>query len=114
MMLLQSATLTIQQRPVVISGNSDEFTYNGEEQSVTGYTWTTQNEDKGLLNGDTIVAVNAIAKATNVGTNIPGTITPSENIKITSGVNQEDVTSNYYITTVPGTITILPKSISNN
>ena len=107
-----SATLTIQQRPVVITGNSDEFTYNGEEQSVTGYTWTTQNENKGLLNGDTIVAVNAIAKATNVGTNIPGTITPSENIKITSGVNQEDVTSNYYITTVPGTITILPKSIS--
>ena len=47
-----------------------------------------------------------------MGTNIPGTITPSENIKITSGVNQEDVTSNYYITTVPGTITILPKSIS--
>ena len=107
-----SATLTIQQRPVVITGNSDEFTYNGEEQSVTGYTWTTQNENKGLLNGDTIVEVNAIAKATNVGTNIPGTITPSENIKITSGVNQEDVTSNYYITTVPGTITILPKSIS--
>ncbi len=107
-----SATLTIQQRPVVITGNSDEFTYNGEEQSVTGYTWTTQNENKGLLNGDTIVAVNAIAKATNVGTNIPGIITPSENIKITSGVNQEDVTSNYYITTVPGTITILPKSIS--
>ena len=105
-----SATLTIQQRPVVITGNSDEFTYNGEEQKVEGYTWTKEAENSGLLNSDTIENVEAIAKSVNVGKNIPGTITASKNVKITS--NGEDVTQNYYITTTPGTITIDPKAIS--
>lgn len=105
-----SATLTIQQRPVVITGDSNEFVYNGEEQKVEGYTWTTETENSGLLNSDTIENVEAIAKSVNVGKNIPGTITASKNVKITS--NGEDVTQNYYITTTPGTITIDPKAIS--
>ena len=105
-----SATLTIQQRPVVITGDSNEFVYNGEEQKVEGYTWTTETENSGLLKGDTIENVEAIAKSVNVGKNIPGTITASKDVKITS--NGEDVTKNYYITTNPGTITINQKAIS--
>ena len=105
-----SATLTIQQRPVVITGNSGEFTYNGEEQKVEGYTWTKEIENSGLLNSDAIENVEAIAKSVNVGKNIPGTITASKDVKITS--NGEDVTKNYYITTNPGTITINQKAIS--
>ena len=105
-----SGTLLINRRPVTITGNSDTYIYNGQEQTVDGYTWTTQSGDTGLVTSHQISNVTASASATNVGRNISGTITSGNQVQITS--NGKDVTRNYLITTTPGSITITPKEIT--
>ncbi|MBM6765994.1 InlB B-repeat-containing protein, partial [Faecalicoccus pleomorphus] len=105
-----TGTLRIERRPVTITGNSKTFTYNGDEQKVEGYTWTQQSDNVGLVNGHEITNVEAIASATNAGNRITGTITPQNEVQILA--NGEDVSANYLITTVPGSITIQPKEIT--
>ena len=103
-------TLVIRRRPVTITGNSDTFTYNGKEQTIEGYTWTQQDGDTGLVNGQQITDVTAKASATNAGKNIAGTITQEKDVKILA--DGKDVSKNYLITTIPGSITITPKKVT--
>lgn len=105
-----TGTLRIERRPVTITGNSQTFTYNGDEQKVEGYTWTQQSDNVGLVNRHEITNIEAIASATNAGNRITGTITPQNEVQILA--NGKDVSANYLITTVPGSITILPKEIT--
>ena len=99
--LTAEATVVIAKRSVVFTGNSDTKTYNGSEQTVTGYT-TNDGEGAGLVSGQT-TNVEANASGLLPGT-YPGTITAAKDVAIKAG--DEDVTANYNITTEPGTLTI--------
>ena len=101
----------ITKRPITFVGNSDSKTYNGQEQSVEGYTISKAEGQYGLVEGHT-ATLTASASGTGVGT-YPGTITAAADVKIetTDGV---DVTANYAITTTPGTLKITEKSIGGD
>lgn len=106
-----SGTLTIKRRQVVITGNNDTLPYNGDTQTVEGYTaaQAAPGSDTGLLGGHTVEGATAAASAKNVGTRIPGTITDAGAVTITA--DGADVTKNYDIVTRPGWITITPLTI---
>ena len=103
-----TGVLTIQKRQVTITGKDDTFTYNGQIQTVEGYTVNkaAEGSNTGLLKDHQISGVTAKASSENVGTRIPGTITASADVKITE--DGQDVTANYDIITIPGWITIQP------
>ena len=103
--LTAEATVVIAKRTAVFIGNSDTKTYNGSEQTVTGYT-TNDGEGAGLVSGQT-TNVEASASGLLPGT-YPGTITAAKDVVIKAG--NEDVTANYNITTQPGTLTVTNRS----
>ena len=104
-------TYSITKRPITFVGNSDSETYNGQEQTVEGYTVSKAEGQYELVEGHT-ASLTASASGTNVGT-YKGNITAATNVKIetTDGV---DVTGNYAITTTPGTLKITEKSIGGD
>ena len=106
-----SGVLTISRRPVVITGNGTIVTYNGDIQTVSGYTvsMAEAGSASGLLAGHSVSGVTAEASYKNIGSRIPGTITDPADVKITAG--SLDVTGNYDIVTEPGWITIFPRNI---
>lgn len=90
-------TLTINQRPVTFTGESDSRTYTGSDIELTGITPT------GLLEGHTYTGLTYSAKGKNVG-GYDGTF--SGTVKIMDGT--VDVTENYAVTETPGKLTINP------
>lgn len=90
-------TLTINQRPVTFTGESDSRTYTGSDIELTGITPT------GLLEGHTYTGLTYSAKGKNVG-GYDGTF--SGTVKIMDGT--VDVTENYAVTETPGKLTITP------
>ena len=97
-------TYEITKRPISFAGDSGAYTYNGQDQTVSGYTITSTGENTGLVNGHT-ASVTAKATRKDIGTS-NGTITVNS---ITN--NDIDVTSNYDISTTAGSITINQQSI---
>lgn len=90
-------TAAIDRRPVIISGVSDTVRCTGKLQKINEVT------ESGLVNGDTH-NVEFEAEGTEVG-RYPGTITPKDQVVITNAKNI-DVTGDYDITIVNGTLTI--------
>ena len=93
--------LTVTQRSVTFTGQTDSRTYTGSEINLTDVT----------VGGDGLVAnqtsnVTASAKGTDVKDSpYQGTITEVSGVKITDA-SGKNVTSNYSITTTPGQLTI--------
>ncbi len=91
-------TLEVTKRPVSFTGNSASLTYTGVTLSVSGVTVSVN----GLV-GNATHNVTAIASGRTVG-KYTGSITPIDDIVIT--MDGENVTKNYEIITVPGTLII--------
>ena len=108
----ENYTLTVTKNPVVISkrsvtivGETESKAYSGSEQSLT----TAKISDKTpLVSGQTLSGYSYSAKGTDKGV-YNGTF-QKENTKITE--NGTDVTGNYSIEYVPGTLSIEVKSIT--
>ena len=98
-------TYEITKRPISFTGDSGAYTYNGQDQTVSGYSITSTGENTGLVNGHT-ASVTATATRKDIGTS-NGTITVNS---ITN--NGDDVTSNYEISTTAGSITINQQSVN--
>ena len=94
--------LTVTQRPVSFTGESDEKTYTGIEFNLTGVT-VSSGTNEGLISGATH-NVQASARGTNVG-EYPGTITVADKVVIKNADNV-DITKNFNITTTSGKLTI--------
>jgi uncharacterized repeat protein (TIGR02543 family) len=90
------AAVTINPKQLTITGESASRTYTGSNQSVTGITYD------GLLGGHTASGMSYSANGTDVGTyngSFSGTV-------VLMDITSKDVTGNYNITYVPGTLTI--------
>ena len=94
------AYVKITPRQVTFTGETGSKPYNGELQTLTGVT------AEGLLDNHTH-NVTAKAEGTDAG-EYKGTITAAEDVQILA--DEQDVTKNYEITTVPGTLTITQKT----
>ena len=95
--VVQDGELTIKQRPVAFTGETDSKVYNGSEQSITAIA------ESGLVEGHTLTGLTYIAKGTDAD-EYPGAF--SGEAKIMNGT--EDVTANYAITKNEGKLTITP------
>ena len=91
-----TGTLTVAKRPITITANSSTGIYNGTSKSVSGWTLT----GDGTVAASQVLTANAGAAGINTGTYT----TSFSNIKIMAGSNE--VTTNYDITTIQGTLTI--------
>ena len=87
-------TVAISKRPVTLTGETNSLVYNGTEQSITGIT------ADNLVSGHTWT-ISYAAKGTDVGT-YNGSFSGTN--KIMNGTTE--VTDNYTVTLVPGTLTI--------
>ena len=94
------AYVKITPRQVTFTGETGSKPYNGELQTLTGVT------AEGLLDNHTH-NVTAKAEGTDAG-EYKGTITAAKDVQILA--DEQDVTKNYEITTVPGTLTITQKT----
>ena len=90
---------------ITITAADDSKTYDGSALTNSSVT-VTEGE---LLTGDTLVAT-ATGSATNVADTAEGNNPIAEGYKIMHG--EEDVTANYVITPVAGTLTIDPKAVT--
>jgi hypothetical protein len=97
-------TLSVNKRSVTFTGNGATKTYNGQTQTVSGYTDTSTGKDTGLISGQTATLTASASGQNASSTPYTGTITAASSVVIKNG--NEDVTSNYLITTTPGTLTI--------
>ena len=93
--------LFIDQRPVSFIGESATKEHNGSEQEITGITAEEQSEDRGLISGQTWEGLSYSAKGTASST-YDGAFTGDVVIK----ADGQDVTENYEVTQIPGTLTI--------
>ena len=91
-----TATFTITKRDVTFTGESKRVEWDGEEQTITGITPT------GLLDGHTY-GLTYVAKGT-APNDYPGEF--SDDLVI-SDKDNNNVTSNYNVTTTPGKLTII-------
>ena len=98
-------TMTNASVAITITAASDEWTYDGAAHQNTEVTVTSGE----LLTGDTLVAT-ATGSVTNVADTADGNNPIAAGYKIMHG--EEDVTANYAITTVAGTLTINPKAVT--
>lgn len=99
-------TLTVTARPVTVTADDREVEYNGTEQGAkdgTCYTVSSSGKDTGLVSGHTLEGITISGGKTEVGT-YAKELKPS-GAKIVDN-DGNDVTSNYAITYVPGTLTI--------
>ena len=97
-----TAKLTIKQRPVTFTGKRETKTYTGETITINTVEVTETAEGIGLVSGHEH-NVEFSASGVDKG-EYPGTITAKDDIVITTG--DTDVTKNYDITVVNGTLTI--------
>jgi hypothetical protein len=100
-------TLTVLRRALTLTGNAGTFTYNQQPHAVAdpatglGYTYESQNGDRGLIEGHTLSDVILAGDTrTVVGSN---PVTPSGGRITGSGA---DVTANYELQYADGQITI--------
>ncbi len=93
-----SLTITAAQIAVSVTANSDSRVYTGSEQTITGY-----EAPVGLLSGHVLSGISASGSGTNVGS-YPVTFTGTP--VIMDGL--VDVTENYDVTLIPGSLTITP------
>lgn len=104
-----AARMDVAKRPMSITGDSETRMYTGAEQQVTTYTAqladSDQNKDCGLVAGHTIEGLSHTAKGTAAGA-YTGAFIPQQasNVVIMSG--STNVSANYAVTLVPGTLTI--------
>ena len=100
-------TMTKAEVAITITAASDEWTYDGAAHSNNAVTVTSG----ALLTGDTLVAT-ATGSVTNVADTAEGNNPVAEGYKVMHG--DEDVTANYTITAVDGTLTINPKAVTRH
>ncbi len=98
-------TMTNASIAITITAASDEWTYDGTAHSNKTVTVTSGE----LLDGDELVA-EANGNVTNVADTVTGNNPVASGYKIMHG--DQDVTENYAITTVSGTLTINPKAVT--
>ena len=98
-------TMTNAQAEITITAASDEWDYDGEAHSNKAVTVTSGT----LFDGDTLVA-EATGSVTNVADTSTGNNPIKTGYKIMHGT--EDVTANYDITAVDGTLTINPAGVT--
>ncbi|MBR0054134.1 MAG: hypothetical protein IJP65_02370, partial [Bacteroidales bacterium] len=96
-------------RPLNITADNLTKMYDGTEHTYAEgtapfYTVEAESTDRGLLSGNTVTAITLAGARTNVGTE---NIVPSA-ATIMSG--SDDVTANYAINYVNGTLTIIPRT----
>ncbi|MGI6221720.1 MAG: MBG domain-containing protein [Coriobacteriales bacterium] len=97
--------LEIKPAPLTVTTGSAEKPYDGTPLTNSTVTITSGS----LMTGDTLVAT-ATGSVTNVADNAEGNNPIAEGYKIMHG--DEDVTANYAITAVAGTLTINPKAVT--
>ena len=101
-------TLSVTKRPVTFTGQTTTRTYTGSQIELTDVTVS----ENGLVNGHKS-NVSYSAKGTNVQADAyQGTITDKDEVVI-EDASGNVVTSNYDITTTPGTLTITGQSINS-
>ena len=98
-------TMTAASVAITLTAASGEWTYDGTAHSNTAVTITSGE----LLAGDVLIA-EASGAATNVADTKTGNNPIAEGYKVMHG--ETDVTANYAITTVAGTLTINPKAVT--
>lgn len=98
-------TMTNASAAITIKAADDEWTYDGTEHGNPEVTVT----EGTLFPGDELVAT-ATGSVTNVSDTATGNNTVAEGYKIMHG--EEDVTNNYAITVVSGTLTVTPKNVT--
>ena len=98
-------TMTAADVAITITAASQQWTYDGTSHSNSGVTITSGE----LLTGDVLVAT-AAGSVTNVADTETGNNPVAEGYKVMHG--ETDVTANYAITTVAGTLTITPKAVT--
>ncbi|MBO4484544.1 MAG: hypothetical protein J5738_04060, partial [Lachnospiraceae bacterium] len=102
---IENGTLTIGKNAITITAASDEWNYDGVAHSNSTVTVTSGE----LLAGDELVAT-ATGSVTNVSDTEEGNNPIADGYKIMHG--EEDVTANYVITAVAGTLTVKPKAVT--
>ena len=98
-------TMTNASAAITIKAADDEWTYDGTEHSNPEVTVT----EGTLFPGDELVAT-ATGSVKNVADTATGNNPVAEGYKIMHG--DEDVTDNYAITVVSGTLTVTPKNVT--
>ena len=106
---LQNGTLTMRKAsaPITITAASQKWTYDGSAHSNSAVTVTNGS----LFDGDTLVAT-ATGSVTNVSDTATGNNVIASGYKIMHG--DADVTDNYVITAVNGTLTITARPITSD
>lgn len=98
-------TMTNASAAITIKAADDEWTYDGTEHGNPEVTIT----EGTLFPGDELVAT-AVGSVKNVADTATGNNPVAEGYKIMHG--DEDVTNNYAITVVSGTLTVTPKNVT--
>ncbi len=101
-------TLTIKKRPITVTSATDNRVYDGTPFTNGNYTYTLSGKDEGLLPVHHFSAVPITGSITFVG-EVPNALL-AEDIRIAS--SNADVTDNYQISVVQGTLTVTPRSIT--
>ena len=108
-------TLTITKRPVTITAENNTVKYDGKAHGAnpaTPYTVKAATEDSGLAGGHKESNVNIAFTATNVGTYVGALeIAKNDVVILADGAN---VTANYKISVLPGTLEITGDKIAPN
>ena len=100
--VVTDGSLTIKQKPVTFTGETDSLIYNGKDQQLKGI------DQKGLVSGHTYSGLTYLASGKNVGT-YDGAFSGTVVITDAQGT---DVTKNYAVTLTPGTLSITKASIA--
>ncbi len=94
----------VTERKITITGEKAESVYSGELQTSAGYI------AEGLAEGDRIVGLTYAAEGTDANTAAYEGVFDGESLKIVDK-DGRDVTANYFVTYVPGTLTIHPAAL---
>lgn len=102
----KTTTLTINKRPVKITAASDSRAYNGSALTNSNYSGEAAGTNRGLVSGHSVTSCTVTGSQTVVGSsnNVPSAAV------IKSG--STDVTSNYDIQYVNGTLTISARTVT--
>lgn len=100
----EESSLCIAQRIVNITGSSEEFIYDAQYHTLSGFTVT------GLLDNHTISGIYSEASFLKDAGSVPVNVL-TDDVRITDS-NGNDVTHNYAINVIPGTLTIKPRPIT--
>lgn len=105
-----SATLTINKFMVIITSDTASYVYDGGDKTCETFTSTV------LAKSAHKIKATAVKKVSNVTrdavTNQPVPVINELDYQILDSVTEKDVTSNYEIITVCGTITITPRPVT--